>query len=339
VNLGWELAWARGDRSAGAIIRFVPTPFTLLLLLVVHFVAAAGAVADSPDLRFELARHSLTGDHCRYRVYEGGLPTDDYLTRPCGVGDGVGASVLGPSGESPEGKSEALTPSLRSVFGRPAKRVIVEESPFEPYALDYDLASGALLRRIPLFFEGKPARVFDPNPVASLNAPSLRDDNNRADAVPAEAYSLVELEGLEEGVGLRGPYAALVDRQAPSVPPPDASGSLLFDRSMSGFEDVNAYFHVDATQRYLQSLGYVGQRGIAPYPIEIDAHAASGVDNSFFIPSSTQVGRGTLFFGDGGTDDAEDADLIVHEYGHAILEWIAPGTFAGAFSSQERALS
>lgn len=36
-----------------------------------------------------------------------------------------------------------------------------------------------------------------------------------------------------------------------------------------------------------------------------------------------------MLFGDGGVDDAEDADVIIHEYGHALSEAAAPGTKSG----------
>ena len=233
---------------------------------------------------------------------------------------------------------ESLTGSHRRVV-RPTsappregiRREIRYHRPLEPFAYDYDVETGRLLQRTPLFFTAKPARVFDPNPVASLNDPSLRDQNDAATAVPEAAYENVEIDTLD------GPHVRLVDIQVPSIPPPSAS--FFFNRADDGFEDVSAYVHIDRNQRYLQSLGYTGSRRIVPYAIEVDAHAANGTDNSFFIPSSSQPGRGTLYFGEGGTDDAEDADLIVHEYGHAILEWIAPGTFGGGFGSQARALS
>ncbi|MDZ7846757.1 MAG: T9SS type A sorting domain-containing protein [Owenweeksia sp.] len=41
-------------------------------------------------------------------------------------------------------------------------------------------------------------------------------------------------------------------------------------------------------------------------------------------PFSTAVYPYRLYFGKGGVDDAEDADVIVHEYGHAILHKTAP---------------
>lgn len=272
------------------------------------------------DLRLELIRHSLTGPHYRYREYVSGLPTDNYVTSRTALPRGI--------------TTESSTPALRIVEGRIARRVIREH-----VAYDYDPTTGALLRTIPLYFRGKPARVFDPNPVASLNDPSLHDGNNAATAVPDGAYRTVELEDVDASGPLRGPNVSMIDRQAPNTAPPEGSGSLVFDRSASGFEDVNAYFHIDRNQRYLQSLGYVGERAIAAYPIGVDAHAGGGSDNSFFLPSLTEIGRGTLAFGEGGTDDAEDADILIHEYGHAILEWIAPGSFAGSFAGQARALA
>jgi subtilisin-like proprotein convertase family protein len=250
--------------------------------------------------------------------------------KPCAVG----SWQLAVDGGLPPTANGQPSTELRNIDGRVARRVIRDH-----YAYDYDVVTGALLRTIPLFFRAKPAHVFDPNPVASQNDPSLQDRNDAASAVPDSAYRSVELDNVAPSGPLRGPNVQLIDRQAPNVAPPDAAGSLLFNRNDDGFEDVNAYFHIDRNQRYLQSLGYFSGRSIAAYPIEVDAHAGGGSDNSFFLPSLTAIGRGSLSFGEGGTDDAEDADILIHEYGHAILEWIAPGSFAGSFASQARALA
>ncbi|HEX6098287.1 MAG TPA: proprotein convertase P-domain-containing protein [Thermoanaerobaculia bacterium] len=286
-------------------------------------------------LVFELSRESLTGAHYRYREYVNGLPTDNYTTR---------TEFLGVPRVPRRGFDDAVLPSeelrgtprnpeeLRIVAGRVIRREIVSDHPLEPYAHDYDAVTGVLLRRTPLFFHAKPARVFDPNPVVTLNDPALQDRNDSASAVPAAAYKDVTLDDA----ALHGPHVTLVDRQPRSITPPE--GPLVFDREQDGFEDVNAYFHIDRSQRHLQALGYTGARAVVPYAIEVDAHAASGADNSFFVPSTTEAGKGVLYFGEGGTDDAEDADLLVHEYAHAIHEWIAPGTFGGPFSGEARAL-
>lgn len=291
--------------------------------LVLASLPASGATIE---YRLELVRESLTGVHCRYREVIDGVESDRYATYPC-------------LETAPPAAGQRIPSPLRRVNGRVVRRYLVEDAPLERYEVDVDLANGAVVRRVPLFFRGKAAAVFDPNPVASLNAPGLQDQNDAASAVPPAAYHVVDLNGVAASGPLRGPWATMVDRQPPQVAPPDAAGSLIFDRQQDGFEDVNAYFHITRNQEYVQSLGYTGSRAIAPYSIEVDAHSLNGGDNSVFLPSITSYGRGTLHFGEGGTDDAEDADLVVHEYGHALLEWIAPGTFGGSFSSESRALA
>src|SRR5262249_28097644 len=36
-------------------------------------------------------------------------------------------------------------------------------------------------------------------------------------------------------------------------------------------------------------------------------------------------GTGSLSFGEGGVDDAEDSDVIIHELGHGVHDWITGG--------------
>jgi len=221
---------------------------------------------------------------------------------------------------------------------RPSVRVVEFARPLEPHARWYDTETGALLRDQPLFYSVK-GRVFDVNPVAKLNDPSLRDQNNSAAAVPDAAYSIVDLPDLAPGAPLTGPNAQIFDIEAPFTAHADPAQPLdTLDRSRVEFEEVNAYFQIDRAQRYLQSLGYVGQRRLIDYSLPIDAHAANGTDNSYFIESNPP-GRGALYFGDGGTDDAEDSDIMLHEFGHAIHNWIAPGALSGGSSSQARALA
>jgi hypothetical protein len=218
---------------------------------------------------------------------------------------------------------------------RPVRRVITR-SP-HPVARDFDPETGRLIREVPLFFNAK-GRVFEINPVAALNAPQLRDQNNAASAVPEFAYSIVDLPDLAPSGPLQGPNVKIVDAQDPSTPRADASQSLMFDRGQPQFEEVNAYYNIDRSQRYLQSLGYNGARRLVAYPIAVDPHALLGTDNSVY-ESSSVPGEGVLFFGDGGTDDAEDSDIVLHEYTHAIQDWIAPGAFFGSSASQARALA
>jgi subtilisin-like proprotein convertase family protein len=308
---------------------------TRLVALLLAALAVPARAAD-PDLRLELTRESLLGTHQRYRQFIDGVPVigGEVNVSPDRVHRNVADGNASPRARVQANGTGDLLPLNWNGTLRFVRKVVIAERPLEPVAWFYDAETNELLYRQPLYFTAKPAHVFDPNPVATRNDASLRDQNDAAAAVPLQAYRDVTLPDE-----LSGPFVRLTDVQTPRIAPPGAADSFLFDREQDGFEDVNAYFHIDRNQRYLQSLGYIGTRAIAGYPLPVDAHAASGSDNSFFLPSAAQAGLGTLFFGEGGTDDAEDADIVVHEYGHALLEWIAPGTFAGTFASQARAMS
>src|ERR1051325_503319 len=161
---------------------------------------------------------------------------------------------------------------------RPASRTIVRERPLEPVAHYYDAETGVEIRTEPLFWTAK-GRVFAPNPVAKLNDPSLRDRNNLASAVPDAAYSIVDLPDLPSAGPLIGPNVAIVDSERPFTVHADAGAPLLFDRSQPQFEEVNAYFHIDRSQRYMQSIGFRGTRRLVDYAIPVDPHAARGGDH------------------------------------------------------------
>lgn len=122
---------------------------------------------------------------------------------------------------------------------------------------------------------------------------------------------------------LEGPYIRLTDWESPTVAPVTAAqpDSFRFNREQSGFEDVLVYFWIDNIQRYIQSLGFTN---IQNTPMQIDPHGFSCSDNSHYVPSSNQIA-----YGEGGVDDAEDADVVVHEYGHAIQEGSHPGWGGG----------
>jgi len=71
----------------------------------------------------------------------------------------------------------------------------------------------------------------------------------------------------------------------------------------------------------LMELGF---QNITSFQLEVDPHGTTD-DNSFF--ATTNPPR--IIFGVGGVDDAEDADVIVHEYGHAISYSVSPNTNNG----------
>jgi zinc metalloprotease ZmpB len=75
-----------------------------------------------------------------------------------------------------------------------------------------------------------------------------------------------------------------------------------------------AYYWITQAQTYIHSLGFgEGRRSIDNRPQRVRINQL-GVDNSF----ATDHPKNELRFGKGGVDDAEDAEVILHEYGHAI---------------------
>jgi subtilisin-like proprotein convertase family protein len=324
-----------------------------VLPLVLLFLAAA---ANAQDLRLDYERESLLGTYRHYTQYVDGLPVlgGEVIERVARDGSvrELHRAIAAPAPKrSLIAKSTAVAAAppgnLRDAqlvavnhFGeaRPAWRIVVEEKPHEPVAHYIDAATGAVLVSQPLFAQiTAKGRVFDTNPVAKLNDPSLRDQNDSASAVPDAAYSVVDLLDLNPTGMLAGPNIQIVDTDAPTTPHADPSQSLIFDRSQPQFEEVNVYFRIDRSQRYMQSLGYSGARRVVGYAIPVDPHSLSGADNSLYVGSSVP-GQGKLYFGDGGVDDAEDPDIVLHEFFHSVQDWIAPSAFFGTSASQSRAM-
>jgi zinc metalloprotease ZmpB len=156
------------------------------------------------------------------------------------------------------------------------------------------------------------ARVFLPNPVATLGDQTLTDQKDADYAALQRAYRWVTLTDLDGSGFLCGRWACVVSETGAPAYEPDAT--FDYGRHDDRFEQVMAYYWVTASQRYIQSLGF-GSR----YPgVNMDAQAVRinqwGVDNSF----ATTHPKDEMRFGKGGVDDAEDAEVILHEYGHQI---------------------
>jgi hypothetical protein len=156
------------------------------------------------------------------------------------------------------------------------------------------------------------ASVFVSNPVQSLGDESLTDQKDSDAAVPSAAYHDVTLTNLDGSGFLRGDYANIVSETGN----PAFSPRNMFDytRHQDEFEQVMAYYWITEAQRYIHTLGFgETRRGIDNRPQNVRINQW-GLDNSF----ATDHPKNELRFGKGGVDDAEDAEVILHEYGHAI---------------------
>jgi hypothetical protein len=154
--------------------------------------------------------------------------------------------------------------------------------------------------------------VFVTNPVQSLGDESLTDAKDADSAVPAAAYHDVTLTHLDGSGYLRGDYANVVSETG--NPAYSATGTFSYTRHQDEFEQVMAYFWVTRAQTYIHSLGFgETRRAVNNGPQAVRLNQL-GADNSF----ATDHPKVELRFGKGGVDDAEDGEVILHEYGHAI---------------------
>jgi hypothetical protein len=171
-------------------------------------------------------------------------------------------------------------------------------------------------------------RVFVPDPLTSsgqlYGAPYADDTNKTNPSLDAELQTVSFTANFNGAVfTLESNYVHVRDFDLPTVAPSTSALPVFnFDRSQSGFEEVNAFYHISAMQQHIHSLGFDCADGL----VEIDVHALSGSDQSYFSPGFFP---NRIFFGDGGIDDAEDADVCVHEYGHFVSESAAPGSNFG----------
>ncbi|HET8961057.1 M36 family metallopeptidase [Nocardioides sp.] len=169
------------------------------------------------------------------------------------------------------------------------------------------------------------ASVFKVNPVQSSGDQTLRDEKDSATAVPASEYATVTLGNLDGSGYLSGAWANV--RSTTGALAYSDTNRFVYDRSQDEFEQVMAYYWVDQAQEYLQSLGFGSSLPpILKRPFDVRINQ-NGIDNSYMWDK-----KDLIRLGKGGVDDAEDAEVIVHEYGHAVHNDQIPG-FGGSFDA------
>ncbi len=174
------------------------------------------------------------------------------------------------------------------------------------------------------------AYVFFPDPLTSSqkNYGTPYSDQNDIDVAELNAErKLVDMRVTFENdtFWLYNDFVKIAEFSIPDVGPIAVTTLTTFNytRAQNEFEDVNVYYHLNEYNKYLKSLGFTD---LVNYQIPVDTHGLNGQDNSMFSPATNPP---RLFFGEGGVDDAEDADVIVHEYAHAISHSAAPNTNNG----------
>jgi hypothetical protein len=180
-------------------------------------------------------------------------------------------------------------------------RLLVDEATLEVVAAE-DLARPATGLGI----------VFDPNPVVASGGqrPGLGD--------PLERWTVRRaLPGLDGSGWLQGERVRVLTGRPPRAHREDLL--YLYPPGEPGFEEVMAYYHLQRALAWVDSLGFLPPGT----PVVAEVHAAA-VDNSWYEPTT-----GTIRYGDGGVPDAQDADIILHELGHALHDRLVPGFYRG----------
>ncbi len=168
--------------------------------------------------------------------------------------------------------------------------------------------------------------VFHPNPMSTTGDITIPDNNDADSEILDNARMQVTLHLLDDVSGkLKNQYVDLTapgmgSRAVPGYTPGMAqsdTGEFIYTRNDFRFEEVNAYYWITELSRYIaDTLGFPER---VNYPVPVNVHYMTD-DNSYYMESD----RG-LHYGDGGVDDAEDVEIVLHEFGHAIQHNAIPG--------------
>jgi Zn-dependent metalloprotease len=162
------------------------------------------------------------------------------------------------------------------------------KNPSEGHRVYVDVRNGDIIKKMDIF---------------ALKNPNLTPESN----IPEEAYTKVVLKGLDSSGFLSGEYVDTIYTPARAYEP---SYLFFYKRGDSRFCEVMVYYHVDSCQRFIQELGF---QNVCNRQIKINAYAEGS--GSYFDFDNNEIA-----YAAGELPDAEDADIIIHEYGHAILD-------------------
>ncbi|HJT97380.1 MAG TPA: PepSY domain-containing protein [Rhodanobacteraceae bacterium] len=211
-----------------------------------------------------------------------------------------------------------------------------DAGPRGDWELLVDAATGEVLRaEDKAAYENGNGTIWTPDPLsedlATYGDPGYLDGNNADTPELTAALVPVVLENITNNAGtytLEGPYAVCQDFDTPHDAgcPSQSSSDFSVTRSALTFDAVMGYYHITTYLKYVnETLGVPAMPLHHPGGIHFDPHGFSDADNSQY-----SSGGENLTLGRGGVDDAQDADVIIHELGHGIHDWVTGGHLSQA---------
>jgi len=342
---------SRWNREYRAISRFYPAAAITEAEFTDIFGKSLGLLDEDSRLRLKYEKTSLSGTHKLYTQTFKNIPVKNagllINLRPDGTIISVFNNLfpienldVSPTLSLAESRVIAFTGIDPNTLRAPASgglfiaviegepRLIYEwripaSNPYGDWSIYIDARTGEELSRMDLrkFSVTGAGQVFIPDPKTAIESDTLQDEGDSNAAIPDECYSVVDLLEIDDPVAwiyvLSGPYA---NTEPTTNRAEETSPDFFYLRQDDRFEEVMVYYHLDTYQRYIQSLGFDDIMNFSQ-PCNVNG---TPDDNSWFSPMT-----GIITFGSGGVDDAEDADVIIHEYGHAIQWDIIPNWSGG----------
>lgn len=169
--------------------------------------------------------------------------------------------------------------------------------------------------------------IFDPDPLTRVGVPygtpgyvDAGDANTPQLEAARTRVTLRDIALNGSTYELNGPYAHSVDWASPFDGDFSQSSSEWdYTRDNNSFEAATVYWHLDNYMRYVnETLGIPALPQAYSTGVQFDSNGFGGADNSSFSSGSDR-----LQFGHGCVDDSEDADVIIHELGHGLHDWLS----------------
>ncbi|MFK7001810.1 T9SS type A sorting domain-containing protein [Flavobacterium oreochromis] len=178
--------------------------------------------------------------------------------------------------------------------------------------------------KIPYAFRNGSAMVFNPDPLSVTkstygvgdyidNGDNTNEslDNARVNVILPE----ITFDSRAKLYRLKSSYCDIGDFESPKEGFFEQRSEVFdFTRDKRGFEATNAFYHIDNSLRYIhKTLGITCLPQKNDGLVIFDPHG----QNSEYIASSDRISLGV-----DEIDGGEDADVILHELGHGIHDWM-----------------